>query len=133
MKMNKPDLFETQTLTWSEISHLFRRRWGVMLLVFVAVLVGVWGTLQVFFTDQYETQASLLVKVGRENIEVPLTVQKGQVISQGVRSADINSEVQMLSSPVIATAIVDHFGVGPFRSVLKPPAEWWTYPKYYLR
>src|SRR6266850_3882741 len=104
-----------------------------MVVVFMMVLLGAWGTLQVFFTDLYETQASLLVKVGRENVEVPVTVQKGQVFSQGVRIADINSEVQMLSSPAIVEAVVDHFGPATFRNVLKEPTSIWGYPKYYLK
>jgi len=131
--MMKPDLFDTHTLTWTDVVNLLRRRWLLMVVVFMMVLLGAWGTLQVFFTDLYETQASLLVKVGRENVEVPVTVQKGQVFSQGVRIADINSEVQMLSSPAIVEAVVDHFGPATFRNVLKEPTSIWGYPKYYLK
>jgi polysaccharide biosynthesis protein PslE len=131
--MQKPTLFDTHMLTWSDITNLLRKRGLLMALTFLAVLVGAWGILQVGFTDLYETQASLLVKVGRENIEVPVTVQKGQVLSQGVRIADINSEVQMLSAPGIVEAVVDRFGVEPFRNPLVVPTEWQGYPKYYLK
>jgi polysaccharide biosynthesis protein PslE len=131
--MQKPTLFDTHMLTWTDVTNLLRKRGLLMAFTFLAVLVGAWGVLQAGFTDLYETQASLLVKVGRENIEVPVTVQKGQVLSQGVRIADINSEVQMLSAPGIVEAVVDRFGVEPFRNPLVVPTEWQGYPKYYLK
>jgi uncharacterized protein involved in exopolysaccharide biosynthesis len=105
----------------------------VILGVFLTLTVGAWGTLQVFFTEQYETQASLLVKLGRENVEVPSSVQNGQLLSQGVRVADINSEVQMLSSRALIEAVVDKFGPDSFFLPLQKPVSVMGYPKYYLK
>ena len=92
-----------------------------------------WLTLQIFFTDLYETKASLLVKIGRENAETPSTVVNGQVLSQGVRIQDINSEVQLLSSRSLVEAAVDKIGPEAFRSVLKRPDSMWGYPKYVVK
>jgi uncharacterized protein involved in exopolysaccharide biosynthesis len=55
------------------------------------------------------------------------------VISQGVRIADINSEVQMLSSQAMIEMVVDQLGPDAFKSVLVPPDSWLAYPKYILK
>ncbi len=89
--------------------------------------------LNIFFTDSYETTTRLLVKVGRENMETPTTVQNGQLFSQGVRIADINSEVQILSSRELVDRVVDRLGPDRFKNVLVPPVSWTGYPKYYLK
>jgi uncharacterized protein involved in exopolysaccharide biosynthesis len=101
--------------------------------VFALCLFTGWLTLQVFFTDLYETKASLLVKVGRENAEVPASVVTGNVLNTGVRIQDINSEVQMLSSGALVEAAVDKIGPDAYKSVLKQPDNAWGYPKYYLK
>ena len=98
----------------------------------VCVVTG-WLTLQILFTDLYETKASLLVKIGRENTETPASVVNGQVLSQGVRVQDINSEVQLLSSRALVEKAVDTIGPEVFRSVLNPPESIWGYPKFVVR
>src|SRR5262245_10815149 len=90
---------ESHNLGWSTISALLARyRWLILAVFLVTVLTG-WAVLQVFFTELYESQSTALVKLGRETTEVPSSVTNGNVLSQGVRVQDINSEVQLLSSP----------------------------------
>ena len=122
-----------QSLSRSEIALLLRRYSGLVLFVFLVCVLTGWLCLQVFFNDLYETKASLLVKVGRENAEVPATVVNGSMLNTGVRIQDINSEVQMLSSRALVEAAVDKIGPDAFKSVLIPPTSPWGYPKYYLK
>jgi uncharacterized protein involved in exopolysaccharide biosynthesis len=89
--------------------------------------------LPLFYTDLYESNAHLLVRVGRENAETPATVQRGEVFSQGVRAADINSEVQILNSRTLVEAVVDHLGPDAFKSVLVKPDSWIGSLKYYAK
>lgn len=124
---------EPQPLTWSEIKELFREYRMVILCVFLGGVLGTYAVLQVAFTELYETTAGVLVKTGRENVETPATVQNGQMLSQGVRDADINSEVQMLSSRALVEDVVDKLGPDAFKSVLRKPDSIFGYPKYALK
>jgi polysaccharide biosynthesis protein PslE len=125
--------FEQHSLSWADLFALMKKYRWVILTVFVAVTIGAWTTLQVFFTDEYETKANILVKIGRENAEIPSSIQNGNVMTTGVRLQDVNSEVQMLSSRAQIEAVVDQFGPAAFKSVLKQPDSVWGYPKYYLK
>jgi uncharacterized protein involved in exopolysaccharide biosynthesis len=121
------------TLSKTELIALVRKYHLLVLTVFVIGTVAMWVALSVFFTEFYATKTKLLVKVGRENVETPATVQHGQVISQGVRVADINSEVQLLTSQALAEIVVDRLGTDAFKSVLASPTSIWQYPKYLLK
>lgn len=127
------DRIEQHSLSWADLSRLLRKHRLSILVVFLTVVLGCWVTLQIAFTEDYETQAAVVVKLGRENAEVPTTVQNGQLLSQGVRIADINTEVQMLSSRAHVEAVVDQFGADAFKNVLAQPQSWLGYPKYYLK
>ena len=124
---------EEHGITKLRIRQLVERYWLVVLTVFVAGTFAMYLILPIFFTDLYESTTQLLVRVGRENAETPPTVQRGEVISQGVRAEDINSEVQILSSRVLVETVVDRLGPDAFKSVLVKPDSWIGYPKYYLK
>lgn len=120
-------------LSKARIRQLVRRYWPVVLVVFLAGTLAMYVILPIFFTDLYESTAELLVRVGRENAETPPTVNRGEVVSQGVRMADINSEVQILSSRALVEAVVDRLGPDAFKGVLVKPDSWLGYPKYYAK
>jgi polysaccharide biosynthesis protein PslE len=124
---------DEHNLSKAQLRQLVRRYWLVVLIVFLTGTLAMYVTLPLFFTDLYESTAELLVRVGRENAETPTTVQRGEVISQGVRMADINSEVQMLSSRALVESVVDRLGPDAFKSVMVKPDSWIGYPKYYAR
>jgi len=128
--MANQDQFDQHTLTRTRILDLGKRFWPLVLTAFLAGTVSMYLILQVFFTDIYETNTRLLVKIGRENVETPATVRNGQVFSQGVRSADIASEVQILSSQVLLERVVQQLGADRFKNVLAPPDSWLGYPKF---
>jgi uncharacterized protein involved in exopolysaccharide biosynthesis len=124
---------EEPQLSKSRLLQLVGRYWKVVLSVFVFGNLTIYAVLPIFFTDLYETTAELLVRVGRENAETPATVQRGEVVSQGVRTADINSEVQILSSRTLVESVVDRVGPDAFQAVTQKPNSWLGYPKYYLK
>ncbi len=125
--------FEQHQLSATQLRDLTRKYWRVVLIVFIAGTLTMYGSLAVFFTELYVTEVPLLVKVGRETMETPSTVQRGQVLGQGVRLADINSEVQILSSRSLVEAVVDRLGPDVFKSVLAPPEHWYGYPKFWAK
>jgi uncharacterized protein involved in exopolysaccharide biosynthesis len=128
--MPNVEQFDQHGLTRTRLLDLMKRFWPLVLTVFLTGTVTMYLILQIFFTDIYESNARLLVKVGRENVETPPTVRNGQVFSQGVRAADIASEVQILSSQVLLERVVQQLGADRFKSVLLPPDSWTGYPKY---
>lgn len=125
--------FHEHRFSRTEISALARKYWRLVLATFFSGTVAMWLSFPIFFTDMYESNTSLLVKIGRENADTPTTVQRGQVMSQGVRVTDTNSEVEMLSSRALVEAVVDRLGPDAFKSVLAPPESWTGYPKYIVK
>lgn len=125
--------FHEHRLSRTELAELTKKYWLLVLSVFFSGTVAIWLSFPIFFTDMYESKTSLLVKIGRENADTPTTVQRGFVASQGVRLADTNSEVEMLSSRALVEAAVDRLGPDAFKSVLAPPQSWLGYPKYFAK
>ena len=96
------------------------RRWRVVVLVAVTMLVCVYAAVQLM-SDGYDVDASLLATVGRENIEVPTAMGSGAVVSNGVRKEDVNSDVTLLEDRALVERTVDDIGVDAFLPV-PPPA-----------
>lgn len=96
------------------------RRWKLVLLVAVALVVTVYVALQIE-DDVYHVEAKLLLKVGRENLEVPATVARGSLVSTGVRKEDINSDVALLKSQHLLEKTIDQIGVPKFFLKDPPP------------
>lgn len=86
-----------------------------------------------FVPDQYVSTARLLVKLGRENVELPVTVEKGGLLSTGVRKEEINSEIQMIASRPLIEAAVDKLGLQAFRLEPPPPQTLFQRIKAQLR
>lgn len=131
--MRNEDIYETHSLTWEDLTALAKKYWKLVLIVFLSGVVGTYLALQLFFTNQYETKTKLLVKVGRENAELPPTVLNGQVLNQGVRLADINSEVELLSSRSLVERVVDTIGPENFTFEPPKPKSIFGYPKYIMK
>src|SRR6185436_5782897 len=131
--MRNDEIYETHSMTWDDAAAMVKKYWKLVLVVFISGTIGTYLALQLFFTNQYESKSQLLVKVGRENTEIPATVLNGQVLNQGVRIADINSEVQALSSTVLVERVVDEMGPDSFKFELKPPQSIFGWPKYIVK
>jgi len=131
--MNLMQEFDQHSFTWTDVHRLVKKYWLLVFVVFLTGTIATWASLQIFFTEQYETKARLLVKVGRENAETPATVKRGQVVSQGVRIADINTEVEILSSRSLIEEVVDELGPESFKNELVRPDDLWGQTKYYAK
>ncbi|CAN5600765.1 hypothetical protein BH10ACI4_BH10ACI4_24610 [soil metagenome] len=131
--MFSDETYETHSLTWGDMAGMVKKHWKLVLIVFVFGMLGTYLTLQLFFTNQYETKTKLLVKVGRENAEMPPTVLNGQILNQGVRIADINSEVELLSSRSLVERVVDEMGPASFTFELPRPTSVFGYPRYVIK
>jgi polysaccharide biosynthesis protein PslE len=110
---------------------LWRRR-GTMIAVFLITVLGAFAALQ-FMGEQYEAQASLLVKIGRENAELPLTVEKGELFTSGVQKEEINSIIQLLASRNLAEDAVDKIGIDPYLARAPRPTGFIKLAKYQVK
>ena len=108
------------------------RRKLLILAVLIATTLGCYVALA-FISEQYEAEARLLVKLGRENAEVPLTVDKGGVYSTGVAKEEINSNIQLLTSRSLMEMTVDSLGVDRFTFVAPRPPGFFAAIKYYTK
>lgn len=107
------------------------RGWLILLVAFGTLAVTYMG-LQ-FVSDQFVSTAHLLVKLGRENTELPVTVEKGGLLSTGVRREEINSEIQLLTSRQLLESVVDALGPEAFKFEAPPPLSWLQRRKHELR
>ncbi|MEO8736283.1 MAG: GumC family protein [Edaphobacter sp.] len=117
MPLSAEDDAENRT-TWADLGTLLLRYRKVILITFVSVILGAYATLQ-FMTEQYESEASLLVMLGRENVELPITVQQAGLVATGIRPEELNSEIQILHSRRLIEEVVDE--LGPKAFAFAPP------------
>jgi uncharacterized protein involved in exopolysaccharide biosynthesis len=87
--------------------------------VWIVTVASTYVGLQLM-TERFESRATLLVKLGRENAEVPTTVQNGGLVSAGVSRDIVNSEMQILTSGNLVEQTVDKLGPDAF--AFKPAA-----------
>jgi len=109
-----------------------RRRKGVILLTTVATILAVYVSL-LFIPESYEASALLEVMLGRQNTELPATVQKGNVYPSGVEKEEINSDIQLLKARESAENVVQALGLAPFRFEAPPPKTLLQHVKYVIR
>lgn len=114
------------------IGPMLRRSWPVIALIFFGTLLGVYSGLM-YLTEQYEAEARLLVKLGRENAQAPVTVDKGAVYTTGVQKEEINSYIQLLSSRNLIMDAVDKLGVERFEFAPSRPTTVLQAIKYYVK
>jgi uncharacterized protein involved in exopolysaccharide biosynthesis len=121
-----------QSVTLSELSPLLRRRLRTILVLFSTTVLGAYLTLQ-FLTERYETSASILVKIGRENSETPVTVQNGGLLATGVPKEEIASELELLTSRSLVEGAVDRIGPQAFAEEPPRPQTLLQWPRYCAR
>lgn len=107
----------------TDLLGVARRRKGTILVVTLGVILGAYAALA-YFTELYEAEARLLVMLGRENVEAPVTVTNGSVFTSGVQEEEVNSYIQLLSSRALIEETVDALGPEKFRFD-PPPARTW--------
>lgn len=117
---------------FGELGRAISYHWGLILVVAFGSVICTYAAFQ-FVSDQYVSTARLLVKLGRENVELPVTVEKGGLLSTGVRKEEINSEIQLIGSRPMIEATVDTVGLPAFKLEPPPPVTWFQKLKAQLR
>ena len=116
----------------AEIVTAFARHKALLATVFLATVISAYGIGQLR-TELYETTANVVVKLGRENLDAPATVQKGSVMATGVRKEQLHTEVQMLSARSLVEEVVDQFGVETFLVEAPRPQTFLQAVKYSIK
>lgn len=122
----------TGTQLLDELRRALGYHFWLILLVAVGSVLATYTGLQ-FISEQYVSTGKLLVKLGRENLELPVTVDKGGLMSTGVRREEINSEIQLISSRQLIEATVDTIGLDAFSPQPPEPTTWFGRVKRMVR
>jgi len=115
-----------------DVANVLRRRKLVVGVTALAAMVATFIALM-FMPESYEAEARLMMVLGRENIQVPVTVQNGGVFSPGVQREEINSEIQLLRSHEVISKTVAAVGLERFEFRASPPQTAWQRIKHALR
>lgn len=119
MQSQDPSEFTVESL-WEDILSVLKRRKVFIAITTVCISILVYGVLM-YLKDKYEASASLIVKLGTENVEVPVTVEKGGVYRQGVMKEEINTYVALLRSTPLLEKAMDRIGIERFKQEPKRP------------
>lgn len=122
---------EKTDVTWDDVRRFTRKYIWVILGVFVLTVGGAYTTLSLL-SELYETEAGLLVKLGRENLDPP-AVSRNVPLTAGLRREEVVSEIAILKSPGLISDVVDEIGVDAFRPVRIPPASFFGRAKFELK
>ncbi len=108
------------------LTALYRRR-GVMWLMLIISLTALYGVTS-FWPYSYEANTRLLVKLGRENVNISAITRQTshqQVVSTGVRQQDVTAEADILTSRFVAESVVERLGVETFFPPVIPAKTIW--------
>jgi uncharacterized protein involved in exopolysaccharide biosynthesis len=122
---------EPSNLRWNDISLFLRRYWGVIAGVLALTVIGTYTTLT-FLTERYDTEAAVIVKLGRENVDPPPTARNTNVFS-GIRREEVMSEMEFMRSPDLIRGVVSSIGVAAFTPVRVKPDGFLAKTKFYAK
>lgn len=90
------------------LNVLFRHKW-LIFLFFIVVIVSVLAVTVLILPEIYQSEAKLLIRIGRESVSADPTV-KGPIlpVTSQSRENELNSEVAILTSRFLAEKVVDH-------------------------
>jgi polysaccharide biosynthesis protein PslE len=118
-------------ITLAQVRRFLPRHKWTIAGVFVFTALAAYASLSLI-TELYDVRAALLVKLGRENLDAPVTARNG-VLSTGVRREELGSEVQILRSSQLLGDVVDQLGVEAFRVTRVPPPDLPGKAKFYVK
>ena len=122
--------FGRQGNPWVELWPTLLRYRLAILVVFLATVASAYVVVEFVLWERYESRANLLLKLGRENAEVPSTVQNSALFTSGIREQEVKSITFMLTSRDVVGQVVDRVGVQAFKFDPAPPQTVWQYVKY---
>ncbi len=91
----------------------------VTVTVILGLIVGLY-----FWSDSYEARASILVKMGRQNMTMTSVLPPSspqQILSSGVRKEELNTEIEILQNRSMLEKVVDSIGPAFFFQEPVPP------------
>ncbi len=86
------------------LAVVFRRKGQILATLFLCVAAT--AILSLLMTPKFEAESQILIKVGRENVYIPTISQASPIVTED-REAQINSEVQILTSRYLAEKLID--------------------------
>lgn len=122
--INPEDVF------FKDVLATLLRNKGFVIRLFLAITIGVYIALMLR-ADQYESKALLLVQLGRENSQAPITADEATVFTNGVQKEEINSYVLLLYSHNLIEEVVNVMGIDRFIGVPPKPESLFGQAKYY--
>jgi uncharacterized protein involved in exopolysaccharide biosynthesis len=122
---------ERSQISLEDVVAFLRRYHRLILLVFGFCVLATYVTLSLL-TEQYDTTATVIVKMGRENLDPPSTA-RNSVFSTGVRHEDVMSEIELIKSPLLLQQVVDEIGPEAFKDHRVPPPGLIGKAKYYTK
>ncbi len=118
-------------ITLAQVRRFVPRHKWTIAGAFVFTAIAAYASLSLV-TELYDVRSALLVKLGRENLDAPVTARNG-VLSTGVRREELGSEVQILRSTQLLGQVVDELGVEAFRVKRVPPPGLLGKTKFYAK
>ncbi len=118
-------------ITFAQLRRFLPQYKWVILGVFTFTTLAAYASLNLI-TELYDVRSALLVKLGRENLDAPVTARNG-VLSTGIRREELGSEVQFLRSTKLIEQVVDQIGVEAFRVTRVPPPGLLAKAKFYTK
>jgi uncharacterized protein involved in exopolysaccharide biosynthesis len=115
-----------------DLAQMLKRGLKTAMVVWLAIILGGYAALM-YMTEQYQADAKLLVKLGRENAEVPLGVEKGGIFATGVQKEEINSYINLLTSQGLIEETVDAVGVERYLFKPEDPETLFEAVKFYVK
>jgi uncharacterized protein involved in exopolysaccharide biosynthesis len=110
---------EQSKVHWSDIRSFVSRYVWVIFSVFLLTVVSAYATISLL-TEQYDVEASLLVKIGRETLDPP-AVSRNVPLTAGLRHEEVVSEMEILKSTALISAAVEAVGSDAFKPHQVPP------------
>jgi len=103
--------------------QIILRNKKLIIILFLSIVVSLYAVI-VNLTYQFESSSQLIVKLGRENVRTPLTVENASVYSNGVKKEDINSYISLLTSDSLINKTIKKIGYERFKFEKKPETIW---------
>jgi uncharacterized protein involved in exopolysaccharide biosynthesis len=123
-----------QAVVWHRLWHTLKSYRLLIIIAFLSAVCSTYAALQLT-TEQYDISATVLVRLGRENLETPMSIGNGGGLytTTGVRPEEINSEIQLLTSHHLIVSAIDKIGIGAFKFEPRPPTTFFETIKYHAK
>jgi len=129
MEENSNDLYSVR-----DFCYIFFRYKAQISMITLSALCTVILAIYIW-PESYESRASILVKMGRENVSIPTLAAstQQQVVNMGLKKEDINSEIEILRNRLVVEETVRKLGTDFLFPEPVKPETFFKRMKYYLK